>query len=176
MNPVVCSFIRGAFNTFFSIAMNNNVLTNMNDILLNMVFMWLDILDLLPRQCSYTLAVEGWTALPEGLFHNQRCLIVINIRLAARHLGAVSIRKTVLSGMAIPIEKCSCKTVWTVSIDKPVSCIILSMPIIRYLSTTWWTFWTFFAGHRVVLRPEWRLSFTSPLRLLNSRSRNVTVA
>ena len=79
------------FHYVFSIDMNNNVLTNMNDILSNMVFMWLDILDLLPQQCSYTLAVEGWTALPAGLFHNQRCLIVINIRLTARLLGPVSI-------------------------------------------------------------------------------------
>ena len=60
------------FQWFFSIDMQNNILTNVNDISFNIVFLWLDIFDLPPRQCIYTLAVEGWTALPAELFYNQR--------------------------------------------------------------------------------------------------------
>ena len=45
-------------------------------------------------------------------------------------------------------DKCSSKTVWIVSIDKAVSCTILSMLIIRFSGTTWWTFWTFYSGLR----------------------------
>ena len=39
----------------------------MSDTLFNIVLLWLDILDLPPRQCIYTLAIEGWTALPAEL-------------------------------------------------------------------------------------------------------------
>ena len=46
--------------------MKNNILTNVYDIFFNKVFLWLDMLDLPPRQCIYTLAVEGWTAHPDS--------------------------------------------------------------------------------------------------------------
>ena len=66
--------------------MKNNTLTNVNEILFNIVVVWLDILDLPPRQCIYTLVVEGWTSLPAELLHIQSELIVISISLVPQLL------------------------------------------------------------------------------------------
>ena len=226
----------------------------MSDTLFNIVLLWLDILDLPPRQCIYTLAIEGWTALPAELgsaillqmnstptfalalvfggfllrqkqismalpTHCRTYLQVIHIRhpftvleyschkfrCGACDFEYLSSRRTsmfpfhgfklrfwvmvvnplliaynhtwmedswvcVIPGQqggtswlnilsanlthTLDFDKCSRKTVWMVSIDKPVSYTIMSMPIIRFSSTTWWTFWTFSSGPCVILRPE----------------------
>ena len=121
--------------------------------------------------CDHTLTIREWKSSGSALYLVNRA--VLNHGSGILHFWRQQYPSNTYT---LDIDKWSRKTVWTVSIDKPVPWSILSVPIIRFSSTTWWTFWTVSSGPCVILRPEWCSSLTFPLPLLNSHSPDVTVA
>ena len=90
------------------------------------------------------ITIREWKSSGSALYLVNREVIIM--ARAFFMLAGVNILSTHLTH-TLDIDKWSRKTVWTVSIVKPVSCTILSMPITRFSSTTWWTFWTFYSAH-----------------------------